>query len=671
MNIKQKYHAIISQLELYRDAYYKNNDPIVDDATYDALEIEAKKLAEILQDNTLFSPLNTVGSSLTKQKSFSQKAHTKQMLSLDNAFNEEDIISFDEKIKRFLNLDVSTTIEFSAEPKIDGLSLSLRYEKGKLVTALTRGDGFTGELITENAKTIATVPHTLIGNYPNILEVRGEIYMDKQDFISLNKTQELQGEKIFANPRNATAGSIRNLDANITAKRPLKFIVWGLGECSSLPDDSFFNNLQYLSSLGFTLSNFNEKLSGVENLLIYYQKIEKLRASMPYDIDGIVYKVNSLILQERLGLLVKSPRWAIAHKFPAQEALSKVLSIVVQVGRTGVLTPVVSVEPVNIGGVLVARASLHNFEELARKDVRVGDTVVLKRAGDVIPQVVKVNIENRESTSVAFVVPNCCPVCGSPVIAEAGVVALKCSGGTFYCKAMFTEAMVHFVSKEGLDIEGLAEKQIALFIEKGLVKEPVDLFHLKNHQEDLQSMEGFGEKSINKLLEAIEKSKNIALHNFIYALGLPQIGIKTAKLLAKNYKNMNNLITSFVGEEIDVNVSGLGVSIISDIHKYFNNANNKQIIENLLQVVNILPYTETSVDSHKLLGKSFLFTGSLETLSRAEAKSIVEKNGGVLLSKVSKKLDFLVVGASPGSKLKEANTLGVTVISEQEFQYML
>lgn len=690
--IQKKYQELSKFLNECSESYYVNNKPLVDDATYDSLEKYLQELENnyavilknISSNNAQLSLLDDVsvtqkvGSSLakSKDKSFETVKHTLRMMSLDNVFSKEDLQKFDEKIKRFLNIEQSEIIEYFSELKIDGLSLSLRYENGVLVQALTRGDGEFGENVTLNAKTIKNIPQKLSGDFPNILEVRGEVYINKQDFLNLNKELQEKGSKPFANPRNLAAGSLRQLNAEITAQRPLKFLAWGFGEISpdfELKDFADIYNL--LKKLSFNVNKYNKHCSGVEELYKHYQYIESIRSDISFDIDGMVYKVNSIKLQNRLGNLIKFPRWAVAHKFSAELATTHVKNIFVQVGRTGTLTPVAEFDPVNVGGVLVSKASLHNIDEIRRKDIRVGDSVLIKRAGDVIPQVVEVLLDKRPDFSVEFNMPEVCPVCGSKVEQDVDGVAIRCSGGVFYCKAMLIEGLIHFVAKGAFDIEGLAEKQIITFNNLGLLNEPADIFKLKNHKEQLMELDGFGELSVNNLISAIDAKKEIELHNFIYSLGIRQIGEKNAKVLAKNFKSFDNLQTIFedINEENNtlseqININGFGESILSDLSKYFKNKQNKNVLENLLNYVEIKSYIEEQIDaSGALFEKTVLFTGTLPTLSRAEAKSIAEKNGAIVVSSVSKKLNYLIAGEEAGSKLKKAQELSINILSEDEF----
>ncbi|MDR0483836.1 MAG: NAD-dependent DNA ligase LigA [Alphaproteobacteria bacterium] len=677
--IQEKHSKLVAFLEECNQAYHGNEFPLIEDSQYDEL---LNHLKSIESQYNLTSDITTkVGSSLSTQKSkgFTSVKHSQRMMSLDNVFSYEELQKFDEKIKRFLNMEEQTPIKYFSELKIDGLSLSLRYENGVLIQALTRGDGEFGEDVLLNAKTIKDIPQVLTGEFPKILEVRGEVYIEKDSFISLNQTLENDGKKTFANPRNLAAGSLRQLDYTITATRPLKFFAWGFGEISNDYSIKNFSDIyKLLQKLGFKVNTYNQSCENIAELYNHYQYIEKIRADLPFDIDGMVYKVDSLELQERLGNLIKAPRWAVAHKFQASTAITHIENITVQVGRTGVLTPVAELTPVNVGGVIVARASLHNIDEINRKDIRIGDTVVIKRAGDVIPQVIEVVLDKRKENSIPFTMPEICPVCGSKTVRDEGGVAIRCSGGTFYCKAMLIEGLVHFVSRGAFDIEGLAEKQIITFNNLGILDLPHNIFELKKHKEMLMDLEGFGEKSINNLLEAIENKKIINLSNFIYALGIHQIGEKLAKVLAKNFKSLEGLKSSLANLKEDtsfaeqVNINGLGESILKDLVNYFKSQKNLEVITKLQAHITVQDYTESNINSGGILfEKTILFTGSLSKFSRNEAKAMAERVGAIVVSSVSKKLNYLVVGEDAGSKLKKAEELGITILTEEDFLNMI
>ncbi len=675
---KKMHKELVDFLMQCNEAYYGLDDPLVEDSRYDAL---VRILHQIEEAYSLQSKeFHKVGHT-KKSSGFKAVKHSMPMMSLDNAFSNEDLLRFDEKIKRFLLFNQEDNLEYFSELKIDGLSLSLRYENGRLEQALTRGDGEYGEDVINNAKTVADIPKYLIGNFPEILEVRGEIYIHKEDFFILNEKLKKEDKKMFANPRNLAAGSLRQLDSEITATRPLRFIAWGFGEIigNNFTMSNFSDIYPLLLEYGFKINSYNKKCSGIDELIAHYIELENLRAQLPFDIDGMVYKINSLALQERLGNLIKSPRWAIAHKFQSEMAVTCINNIVVQVGRSGVLTPVAEMEPVSIGGVSVCRASLHNWDEIKRKDIRIGDSVIIKRAGDVIPQVVEVILSKRLSSSVEFPEPKLCPECSSKVEKIDDEVAIRCTGGVFYCRGMLIEAMVHFVSRGGFDIEGLAEKQIILFNKLGWLTSPADIFLLKEHAEVMQKLEGFGEKSIGNLLSSIEKARNISLHNFIYSLGIRQIGEKIAKVLAKHFKSFDNLLYTFkhintLDSEISeqINISGLGESILQDLERYFKSKNNLDILQKLLPQIHVQDYQELQFKVDNILyAKHILFSGTLEKISRHEAKDMAERHGAIILSSVSKKLDYLIVGRDPGSKLTKAKELSITILNEDEFLHLL
>lgn len=532
----------------HHDALYHGDDaPVITDAEYDALrrrnkEIEEKFPALVRSD----SPSKKVGASV-RQSKFEKVAHIRPMLSLDNAFNDDDVREFTARVKRFLNISANEKLALTAEPKIDGLSLALRYEKGELVLAATRGDGQVGENVTRNARTIDNIPQTLQGaNVPDVLEVRGEVYIGKADFLLLNKSQAENGGKVFANPRNAAAGSLRQLDLSITASRPLKFFAYAWGDISDLPSDTQMGMVDLFDAWGFDVNPLMQRVDGADAAIAHYRKIEAARATLDYDIDGVVYKVDRLDWQSRLGMVARAPRWAIAHKFPAEKATTVINDIDIQVGRTGALTPVAKLEPVTVGGVVVSNATLHNADEIERLGVRIGDTVIIQRAGDVIPQVVSVVMDKRPANSKPYDFPTECPVCGSAAASEGDDVVVRCTGGLI-CAAQRVERLAHFVSRNAFDIDGLGEKQIAQLFERGWVQAPADIFRLaKRNAEDenpMQNWEGWGELSVSNLMQAIEARRSIDFHRFLFGLGIPSIGQETAKLLARHFKNIESFLT--------------------------------------------------------------------------------------------------------------------------------
>jgi DNA ligase (NAD+) len=673
------------EIKFHNKKYYTEDAPKISDAEYDKLFQELVALeAQFPELKTSDSPSQKVGAKISNK--FAKVTHSRPMLSLGNAFSDEDLEDFLSKTKRFLNLPEETELEVFSEPKIDGLSFSARYENGVFVQAATRGDGEVGEDITVNLATIKTLPKTLHGNFPQILEVRGEVYLSKVDFEILNQTRSQNQEQLFANPRNAAAGSLRQLDSSITASRNLQYFVYSIGEVS----ESFANTqaqlIEKLESFGFVINKTTNLANSAEDILKYYNHINTIRSSLEYDIDGVVHKINDFALQERLGFVARSPRWAIAHKFAAEQAKTKIENIIIQVGRTGALTPVAELEAVNVGGVIVKRATLHNADEILRKDIRVGDTVVIQRAGDVIPQVVEVDFNLRASSSVAFKFPTTCPVCGSNAEREGEDAdknaVTRCTGG-LACSAQIIESLKHFVSKNAFDIAGLGEKQIEYFYEQKLILEPADIFTLeaKNQtlEKPLQKHEGFGELSIKNLFEAINTKKQIELNRFIYALGIRHIGQENAKLIAKNYTSFDNFKAAILkiisegllfesSEEYKnlIQIDGIGQKVINSIIKFFTNTKNLQIVENLQAQLEIKTYEFISVES-AISGKTVVFTGSLENISRNEAKAKAESLGAKVAGSVSAKTDYVIAGADAGSKLKKAQELGLKILTENEW----
>ena len=650
--------------------YYQDDSPIISDAEYDALKKELIDLENQLGVVDSNSPTQKVAGQVSPK--FTKIKHAQPMLSLANAFNETDIDEFIARVQKFLS--TTDPIELIAEPKIDGLSFSAVYEQGKLQFAATRGDGIVGEDITQNVRTIKTLPQSI--DYLDRLEVRGEIYIDKQDFIDLNQERSAQAQNLFANPRNAAAGSLRQLDATITASRPLKYFVWG----GSVPSpQNQYDLFETLADLGFT-TNPLILVSHDKNILLkFYQEIANDRSSLKYDIDGVVYKVNNFKLQNRLGTLSNSPRWAIAYKFPAQKSSTKVLDIIVQVGRTGALTPVALLEPVGVGGVIVQRATLHNEDEIIRKDIRVGDYVTIQRAGDVIPQITEVDFTKRLLNSTSFVMPLTCPVCSSPTIKPEGDVIRRCSG-ELECSAQIIERLIHFVSRDALNIDGLGEKQIKEFFELGLIKDLNDIFNLPERIAELdpplQSHKGWGKKSVENLIKSINIAKNgIALNKFIYSLGIRFVGETTAKILAKNFVNIKEFVDNCLLPDIGsvlTNLEGIGPKVSEQILQFFSNKNNVEQVMALTHSLNITDYqAATSNAQSNLSGLKIIFTGNMLAMSRAEAKAIAQKMGAFVTSTVSAKNDLLVYGSAPGSKLKQANKLGVKSINEQEWLDLL
>ena len=754
------------EISFHDQRYHADDDPAISDAEYDAL----RKRNEAIE--TLFpafvradSPSKRVGAQVRASK-FAKITHSRPMLSLENAFNDDDVSEFVARVRRFLGLGADADLHLTAEPKIDGLSLALRYEQGKLTQAATRGDGAVGENVTANARTIADIPETLAGDdWPDVIEVRGEVYMGKADFLKLNEAQEAKGAKVFANPRNAAAGSLRQLDSSITKSRPLRFFAYAWGEVSAMPADTQMGMIERFKAWGFEVNPLMIRCDGASGALERYRLIEEQRPTLDYDIDGVVYKVDRLDLQDRLGTVARAPRWAIAHKFPAEKAMTILRDIDIQVGRTGALTPVAKLEPVTVGGVVVSNATLHNRDEIARLGVRIGDTVIVQRAGDVIPQVVEVVMDKRPADAKPFEFPEECPVCGSQAVAEGDDVVVRCTGGLI-CSAQLTERLRHFVSRNAFDIEGLGAKQIEAFAEWGWVKEPGDIFELKNKVDELKLKEGWGDKSVDNLMAAIEERREIDFHRFLFGLGIPSIGQETAKLIArhfgtvdalKNYladglvliqkleeifgaqevSSLNYVLMKFgtlkafedalrpgdlladpngyvelvaeraariksgslKGDNIKVahletvaafldrpgfrfpadtaralyahnqelaNIDGIGVDAILNIEDFYAEPQNRSAFERLLAELTVREVEAQASDS-PVSGLTVVFTGSLEKMTRNEAKAKAEALGAKVAGSVSKKTDIVVAGPGAGSKLKKAADLGVRTMSEDEW----
>lgn len=755
----------------FHDArYHGEDDPVITDAEYDALRrrndaLEAQ-FPNLVRDD---SPSKKVGHP-ARQSKFEKVTHARPMLSLDNAFNDGDVAEFVARVRRFLGLSDAAIVELTAEPKIDGLSLALRYEKGELVLAATRGDGELGENVTVNARTIDNIPQKLSGDrVPDVLEVRGEVYIGKADFNTLNAQQSEKGAKVFANPRNAAAGSLRQLDSSITASRPLKFFAYAWGEVSDLPAATQMDMVNLFADWGFSVNPLMQRVLDAAGAVEHYRLIEAQRATLDYDIDGVVYKIDRLDWQSRLGMVARAPRWAIAHKFPAEQATTVVSDIDIQVGRTGSLTPVAKLVPVTVGGVVVSNATLHNPDEIERLGVRIGDTVVIQRAGDVIPQVVSVVLSERPAESQPFEFPTSCPVCGSLAASEGDDVVVRCTGGLI-CSAQRVERLSHFVSKNAFDIDGLGEKQIAQLFDRGWVHDPADIFKLakRNETEDgaLQTWNGWGELSVSNLMQAIEARRTIDLHRFLFGLGIPSIGQETAKLLARHFGSANDLlafleqarvIVDAVSEMLDAQeisslnyvlmrlghlkefaavlsptdlfaggtdipalvatrverietgalkgdnlklshlkrvaalrdrknfsfpldaasrlyahnqelaaIDGIGVDVILNLEDFYFEPQNRAVLDALVSELTINEAAAQATDS-PISGLTVVFTGSLQTLTRAEAKAGAEALGAKVAGSVSKKTDIVIAGPGAGSKLKKAQDLGVRTMSEDDW----
>ena len=688
---------LAGQIALHDRHYHGEDEPVISDAAYDALkrrndEIEAR-FADLIRPD---SPSHRVGSRPSEK--FAKVAHRVPMLSLDNAFQDEDIADFAARVRRFLGLKDDDELVFTAEPKIDGLSASLRYENGVFVQGATRGDGAEGEDITANLRTIKDIPLRLHGRVPDLFEVRGEVYMTHKDFAAINERQEKDGKPLFVNPRNTAAGAVRQLDPAITASRPLRFFAYAWGEASELPAESQWDMLAEFRRWGLRVNPLVRRCDTTEKILKFYRDIEGKRAGLGYDIDGVVYKVDRLDLQLRLGFVSRSPRWAIAHKFPAEQAETILHDIDIQVGRTGKLAPVAKLKPVTVGGVVVANATLHNEDEIARKDVRIGDTVVVQRAGDVIPQIVRVILEKRPRGAKPFAFPHTCPACGSHAVREIDEktgkedVDRRCTGGLI-CPAQAVERLRHFVSRQAFDIEGFGGIYIETLHEKGLLREPADIFRLAREPDVLNRAlaerraelaasrrlkEGKGEvkkskkdeddsKLVENLVAAIEARRRIAFDRFINALGIRHVGETNARLIARNYPGIEAFVAAMEGEnavaELD-EIDGVGEVLAQAVKDFFDEKHNRSLVDHLLKEVDVVPLAAPRISGSPVAGKTVVFTGTLEKMTRPEAKARAEALGAKVASSVSKKTDLVVAGPGAGSKLADAQEFGVEVIDE-------
>ena len=675
---------LATEIAHHDELYYRKDAPEISDAEYDALrarngEIEAR-FPHLMRDD---SPSLRVGAAPVE--AFGKVVHRVPMLSLGNVFDEEGLRDFLDRIRRFLGLQSIDGLAFTAEPKIDGLSITLRYENGKLVQGATRGDGYEGENVTANVRTMADIPKSVAAKaFPSAFEVRGEIYMRHSDFEKLNSEQAKQGLKVFANPRNAAAGFVRQLDPCVTARRALRFFAYGWGDVERLPADTQWGVYEALSDWDFPVNPFMRLTNSVGEMLETYREIEQRRAGLGYDIDGVVYKINRFDLQERLGFVSRSPRFAVAHKFPAEKATTVLRDIDIQVGRTGALTPVAKLDPVTVGGVVVQNATLHNEDEIARKDVRIGDTVIVQRAGDVIPQILGVVLEKRPKGAKRFVFPDVCPACGSHASREINPntgkedAVRRCTGGLI-CPAQRVERLKHFVSRNAFDIEGLGEKHIKAFCADGLIQSPPDIFTLEKRDQrassKLAKREGWGETSAKKLFAAIEARRNVRLDRFIYALGIRHVGETTARLLARNYSTADAFLAAMreagVDREGDAfaaldNIDGIGPAVAVAIADFFAETHNIEVVEDLLKEVTPAPLEKVKHGS-PVSAKTVVFTGTLERMTRSEAKARAERLGAKVAGSVSKNTDYVVAGPGAGSKLKNAKDLGVKVLSEEEW----
>lgn len=664
MSDSARYSWLKDELASLDHAYYVLDDPILPDIEYDKLYRELLALEQqhpewVTPDSPSQRVSGKVGDLFTEVK------HVVPMLSLNNALEDKEAEAFDKRCREGLNL---STVEYAAELKFDGLAISLRYEKGFLTQAATRGDGYSGEDVTANIRTIKAIPLKLRGDsHPDIVDVRGEVFMSHKDFEALNQAAIAKSEKTFANPRNAAAGSLRQLDPKITAQRTLSFFAYGIGQCdpSNIIPKTHSDLLNLYQSWGLPVCEHRAVVQSIDGLMDFYQRIGALREQLPYDIDGVVYKVNSRDLQEDLGYVSRAPRFAVAHKYPAQEALTTVLGIDVQVGRTGAITPVARLSPVVVGGVTVTNATLHNEDEVRRKDIHIGDTVVVRRAGDVIPEVVSAIKDKRPMQATAFVMPTHCPICGSHIEKQEDEAVARCSGGLF-CPAQRKQALLHFAQRRAMDIDGLGEKIVDQLVDLEIVRTPADLYRLGLMA--LANLDRMGEKSAENLLQAIHRSRKNSLARFIFALGIRHVGESTAKDLAKHFGGIDQVMSA--NEEEFLQVNDIGPVVAQSLVSFFSESHNLEVIEQLL-ASGIELEVEQSAALPELLGKTFVLTGTLPTLSRDEAKSLLEKAGAKVAGSVSAKTHFVVAGADAGSKLEKAQELGITVLDEDQMLQLL
>jgi DNA ligase (NAD+) len=671
--VKRRVEELRREIEYHNYRYYVLDSPIISDAEYDRLMRELQQFEEKYPELiTPDSPTQRVGAKPLDR--FPVMKHSIPMLSLDDAFNEEEAREFDKRIKKLL--EVTGEIEYVCEPKMDGLAVEIIYENGIFLKGGTRGDGYEGEDVSNNLKTIKAIPLKLglikdkdlpkdavKKGIPSVLEVRGEVFMTKEEFKRINKEREKEGEPLFANPRNAASGSLRQLDPSITASRNLDIYFYGIGRCEGVKFSTHEEILKTFKGWGLKVNPLIKKVNGIDEVIEYHNEMGKKREDLPYEIDGIVVKVNNLEYYEKLGQKTRSPRWAFAFKFPPTQEVTKLLDIVLQVGRTGAITPVAILEPVKVSGVVVKKATLHNPDEIKRKGIKIGDYVVVQRAGDVIPEVVKAIPERRTGKEKEFVMPDRCPVCGEKIYYPPDEAIPRCPN--INCPQKIKESIKHFTSRNAMDIEGLGKERVNLFIEKGLIKDMADIFYLK--EEDLIGLPGFAEKAPKKLIEAIETSKDVPLHRFIYALGIRNIGEHAAGLLAQKFKTLENLMKAKYEDLIEI--EGIGPETARCVVEFFSSERNIQMIQKMLKAgVKPKPYEKKE---GKLKGLTFVFTGALDSFSRGEAEKIVKELGGEVASSVSKKVDVVVVGKEPGSKLEKAKSLGIKTISEEEFLKMI
>ena len=657
--VKREIERLREEIRYHDYRYYVLNEPEISDAEYDRLMRRLQELEEMFPDLvTPDSPTQRVGA--PPKEEFGTVRHFIPMLSLANAFEENEVYDFDRRVKKGLD---GGKPEYVAEPKIDGLAVEIVYERGVMKVGSTRGDGQVGEDVTENLKTIRSIPLRLRDEEvppPDLIEVRGEVYMRKDDFHRLNREREKKGEPLFANPRNAAAGSLRQLDPKVTASRPLGVFFYGIGRVEGREFKTHWEVLQNFLKWGLVVNPHVKLCTSIEECIDYYRKMLDIREELDYEMDGVVFKVNQLEYQRRLGEISRSPRWAIAYKFPSIQATTRIKDIKVQVGRTGALTPVAILEPVEVGGVTVSRATLHNQDEIERKDIRIGDTVLVQRAGDVIPEVVKVIKEKRKGDERKFILPSNCPVCGTKISHPPGEVVARCPN--ISCPARLKESIKHFASKQALDIEGLGDRIVEMLVDKGLVRSVADLYRLK--KEDFLKLEGFAEKSAQNMIDALEKSKNTTLDRLLYGLGIRHVGQHLARVLAERYEDIDSLAKA--SEEELLQIPEIGPEVAASIKDFFSRKENLAVIREL-ERLGVRYKKREKAREGKLKGLTFVFTGELDNFTREEAKEIVEKEGGRVSSSVSRKTSYVVVGKNPGSKLEKARKYEVKTISEEEF----
>ena len=667
--IEINYKKKINLLQIYNKKYYEESDPAVSDEEYDTLKKDILLLEQKYKFlNSEKSPSRTVG--YKPSRNFNKVAHKVPMLSLSNAFGEKDLINFEKKILNFISEDKTFKIFYSAEPKIDGISASLSYKNGDFIRGLSRGDGSVGEDITENLRTIKDIPMKILEkDFPKEIDIRGEVFIQNIDFKNLKEK--------FANPRNAASGSLRQKNPDYTAKIPLKFIAYTFGYERGLNIENQYEYLKKLSKWGFQTNPFNKLITGIKNLIKNYNQIEKKRASIDYDIDGIVYKINDFKLQKRLGSVANSPRWAIAHKFSSNKAISVIKSIEIQIGRTGALTPVAKIVPINIGGVIVSNATLHNEDEIERKDIRVGDTVTIERAGDVIPHILSVELKQRPKNSKKFTFPKYCPSCGSKTIKEYNIITKKndavrrCASEGYECEKISIEKLKHFVSKEGLNIDGFGKKIVENFYKKKLIKLPHDIFKLDFKK--IEMLEGWGSLSVENLKYAINEKKNISIERLIYSLGIRHIGLENAKLISRYFKSFSKFKDLSKNKKYDelLNIDGIGETQVNSIKIFFSNKLNIDVMDQLEIILNIKDALDENKNG-KLKDKTFMITGKLNGISRGEVKSLIEENAGTTVSSVSKKLNYLIIGEKPTKrKIEAAKNLKIITLDQKQFLTLL